>query len=141
MNKHYVSWIKFGGLCESIKNQIEKSNEKYSYLHPVPRGGYPLATYLSNHLNIPFCQSRNQLLELFEEGRILVVDDISDTGKTLEQTLDMFKWKEYDIATLHYRVGSKIKPKFYGEMINDDSWIVYPFEPREKVSKRDNTEV
>ena len=59
--------------------------------------------------------------------RFLIVDDIADTGKTIDQMkrIDVYKGAYY--ATLYYHQQSSHEPEYWVEEKKDD-WIVYPWE-------------
>lgn len=64
-----------------------------------------------------------------EGKKVLVVDDVADTGKSLRAVLRYLEElgaKEVKAATLHYKPKSIIKPDFYVE--ETEAWIVYPHE-------------
>jgi len=64
--------------------------------------------------------------------KILLIDDVADTGGSLIFAVKLLKEKkakEIKIATLHYKPWSKLKPDFYIE--ETSKWIVYPWEFRE----------
>lgn len=64
-----------------------------------------------------------------EGKKVLVVDDVADTGKSLKAVLEYLTGlgaKEVKAATLHYKPKSIIKPDFYVE--ETEAWIVYPHE-------------
>jgi len=62
--------------------------------------------------------------------KILVVDDVSDTGESLEIAKgELAAAKEVRIATLHYKPHSKLKPDYYTRQTS--AWIEYPWEKRE----------
>jgi hypoxanthine phosphoribosyltransferase len=54
---------------------------------------------------------------------ILLVDDICDSGVTMKDYADQFI-----TATLCMRYVSETIPEFYGEKIEDDRWLVFPWE-------------
>ena len=63
--------------------------------------------------------------------RVLVIDDIFDTGRTVRHVKDRLRPKtaEVRIATLYYRPGNNktdIVPDFY--LRETDKWIVFPHE-------------
>ncbi|MHA2297505.1 MAG: phosphoribosyltransferase [Candidatus Hodarchaeales archaeon] len=61
--------------------------------------------------------------------KILVVDDIADTGKSLETVVDFLNFKGPEIikiATLFYKEKSIVKPDYFME--TTESWIVFPHE-------------
>ena len=62
-----------------------------------------------------------------------MIDDINDTGKTLEIISKMFFDSQNSVkyAVLVNNVSSKFKVDFYGKNIDkkiDNSWIVFPWE-------------
>lgn len=69
-------------------------------------------------------------------GKVLVVDDVTDTGTSLEFVLKHLKRKgvkEIRVATIAYKPKSRFKPDYY--TFETDKWIVFPWE--EAPPKRD----
>ncbi len=65
--------------------------------------------------------------------KILVVDDITDTGKSMELAMDHLKKlnpDEIKTATLYHIKESKYVPDFYGEEI-EWKWVIFPWNYRE----------
>lgn len=83
-------------------------------------------------------------------NRVLIVDDITDTGQSMELALRHVKElspKEAKTATLIHLVGSKYVPDFYGYK-REWAWIIFPWNYREdlvnlilKISKEGKREV
>ena len=64
-----------------------------------------------------------------EGKKVLIVDDISDTGESLTLAKNYVESQnpaEVRVATLLTIKGSRFKPNFYGEEI-DWAWIVFPW--------------
>ncbi len=64
--------------------------------------------------------------------KVLLVDDVADSGKTLEfvkKLLVSRGAKTVRVATIHYKPSSTFEPDYYAAV--SDSWIVYPWEKRE----------
>jgi hypoxanthine phosphoribosyltransferase len=78
------------------------------------------------------------MVNLFKHHhKILIVDDIADTGICLKETVKAIKKTDPDAddfstATLHYKPKSIVKPTFYAEEIDNDLWINYPWETHVK---------
>ena len=78
-------------------------------------------------------------------GRILLCDDLSDTGITLNKSVDWLrkyepiKGKIEDIktATLWKKKKSTFEPDFCSVRLKDDPWIVQPFEHYEEIRIED----
>ena len=66
--------------------------------------------------------------------KILLVDDVSDTGQTLKFIKEYLFEKgavEIKTCTLHYKPWSLIKPDYYVE--ETSTWVIYPWEINETV--------
>jgi hypoxanthine phosphoribosyltransferase len=62
--------------------------------------------------------------------RILIVDDVADSGKSLTFAKEHLKdAKEVKCATLHYKPISEYKPDYF--VASTTAWIVYPWEIHE----------
>jgi hypoxanthine phosphoribosyltransferase len=109
MLKH-LSWYEFDHAVKAIASKCPAVNGVYG----EPRGGTILAVALSHHLLVPF----------LKKPRIgaLWVDDIIDTGKTLD---DAFKGMVY-AAWFNKRRDYDI---IVGQECGDE-WLVFPWEKR-----------
>lgn len=62
------------------------------------------------------------------DKKVLIIDDITDTGESLELTLDVVKRNdpaEVKTATMQYITSSSIEPDFYAEKVEDWRWFLY----------------
>jgi len=62
--------------------------------------------------------------------RIVVVDDITDTGKSLVTSVEYLKRfgpKEMRVAVMQYIPGSKFKPDFFAQEVREWTWFIYPW--------------
>jgi hypothetical protein len=69
--------------------------------------------------------------------KVLLIDDVADSGVSLEyalQYLNMKKPEEVKIGTLYYKPWSKVKPHYYVE--ETSSWIIFPHERYEFMTDR-----
>lgn len=63
---------------------------------------------------------------------VLIVDDVSDTGLTLEHAIEAVKLyspKEVYTATIYVKPWTKLVPDYYAYIT--DKWIVFPWEKKE----------
>ena len=78
-----------------------------------------------------------QTLSLPVKGnKILLVDDIADTGKSLQYAINYLSQQgatEIKTATLYYKTQSIVKPDFYEKQTC--SWVVFPWESKETLRK------
>ena len=126
---------------------IKMSNKQYDKVVGIARGGLPLATALSYKLNVPldviFWQTRgtsNKVMNTFlaEEialgKRILLVDDIIDSGVAMKEIKESFgidATSNVDIAVLYYNVAQSVKPTYAVRPIDrttETRWINFWWE-------------
>jgi hypoxanthine phosphoribosyltransferase len=115
--------FKFNSDIQNLINQIKDSGKQYDKIVAIQRGGLILGVCLSHTLDIPLetlkWSTRDYVdtdifnLTMRSEDRILLVDDICDTGKTLETILDTFPKTDIDTAVLIHNVNLKFTPTYY----------------------------
>ena len=113
---------------------ILSSNAQIDFVTGVPRGGLVPAVMLSHYMNKKF-KPYNEALEMTNIARqkVLVVDDISDSGETLLKA-ETFG---FQTATLTVRHSTIFYPDFYCDKIEDDSWLVFPWEREDSKTLQD----
>ncbi|HUU88356.1 MAG TPA: hypothetical protein VMX17_11470 [Candidatus Glassbacteria bacterium] len=124
MNKTIISYSEYSilidELLETIKDGLDLS--KIEMIYTFIRGGLPIAVHLSHALNIKMFSDESDIyFPSYHSDTILVVDDIADTGKTLNGYHMLFP-----TATLFYKPRSVVKPTFY--VRETTNWIVFPWE-------------
>ena len=115
-----VSWEEFD-MC--VKKIVDSSSAKsFCGVYGFPRGGLCLAVALSHSLNIP-------LLQEIKNG-CLVVDDVYETGRTLNQILNT-----PNVTTFVW--FSKIAPTWWNsvEITSPDEWLVFPWEDKDRAEE------
>ena len=140
-----LSWGEGAKVCEEL---VEKTSDyKPDILVGVSRGGLvPLRIFSDMRdikkigvLGIQFYKAigkTNKFPEIthdlpisIEGKKVLVIDDVADTGTSLIEAVKYVKdkgAKEIRTATLHYKPTSKIKPDYY--ITETTAWIIYPWE-------------
>jgi hypoxanthine phosphoribosyltransferase len=109
----------------------------------VAMGGVYLGEALNHYLHLPHYfikaksyvgQQRGELSVAIPEGvhncgtKLLLVDDIADSGHTLDAILKKLPSKQVQIITLFYKPRSIVKPDYYAREIANDSWINFFWE-------------
>ena len=78
----------------------------------------------------------SKVFALFTDENFIIIDDIVDTGETLE------KYKKIDIeeqayyVTIHEHENCTVKPD-YSVLYKEDKWIVYPWEVKDSTEIQD----
>lgn len=164
MEKRKISWQEFQGLVAKICRDIANSEWRPDYIVGITRGGLLPAVMISQYFNVP-CETLKVSLrdhggenptesnlwmaeDAFNGKKILVVDDINDTGATINWILKDWQssclpndpaWSELiwnhnvHFATVFDNLASDslVKMDYVGEEINkaeQDVWIDFPFE-------------
>ena len=160
MNKRIITFAEYKVLVNSLCRDIAASNWKPEYIVGITRGGLLPAVMISQYFNIPMnsldvslrdggdCVSNLGMSDdAFEGKNILIVDDINDTGATLNWIMkdwqenalpDDPKWNNVwnnniKFAVVFDNLASEcnVVIDFCGEEINkaeNDAWIVFPYE-------------
>ena len=125
VKKVYVEWEDLERDIDKIVSQVKEVD----YVVGIPRGGLIIAVMVSHRLGIKHMTVDHlEKLEEFnldiDKKRILIVDDISDSGQTLKR----YKKDGYTTATLDVRNSTITVPDHYVNWLDNTNWIVYPWE-------------
>lgn len=123
MKNYRILWNEYDRDVKILANKIKQSNLRFDAIMTIPRGGLVIACHLSYLLNIQNIVLEDDCFDF--TPNILLVDDVSDSGKTLQETIDLLEFKP-TIATLYRKDNTIFEPDFSVKTIND--WIVYPWE-------------
>jgi hypothetical protein len=105
------------------------TGQEFDVVMTSGRGGLILAQLLAYHLNVPTVHVVTSVLTIFPSIqpsiRVLVVDDINDTGRTMgtiTHKLRVMGVRKIVTAVLYERHSSIVKADYVGEMIDHDEW-------------------
>lgn len=141
------TWEDFWQYCDIVGKTIIQTGKSYTQIIAIARGGFYLGDYLSRQLEIPLSvivaqsySSDNQRGELSlgelsytnqPQGRILLVDDLLDTGVTMARIESKLKndWNiEIDTAVIWQKSQCQHQADYYYSISPSIYWIVQPFE-------------
>ena len=164
--KLIVSWEQYNQTVEKLAIQIDNSNYKPTILVGIMRGAAPMIDVLSRIFklkcaylavesysgkgiedeqgNIVFSREMSSIAPSMG-GRILLCDDLSDTGITFNKSIDWLKKygpikdkiEDIKTATLWKKQKSTFNPDFCAVKLESNPWIVQPFEVYEEVRIED----
>ena len=133
-DKIFYSWEWLDKTVMELGEQVLSSNQEIKYVTGVPRGGLIPSVMLSHYMNKQY-KSYSDAMELTtpERQKVLVIDDISDTGETL-LTAEKFG---FVTATLTVRYSTIFFPDYYIHNIEDERWLVFPCEREDSKAIQD----
>lgn len=148
MKFYKLSWNKFYKDCLLLAKKIADKKIKIDRIIAISRGGLVPARILSDFLKAPISNvvissysNLKQLKEpeIIEVAKInlknqivLIVDEVSDTGKTFQRALKYFRTqpvKKILTSSPYIKPKTTYIPDFYLKII--DAWIVFPYDLRE----------
>lgn len=156
----YVSWSDYHQKIEQLAVQIYQSGWEFNQIICLARGGLRVGDILSRIYDLPLAIlstssysgsgkqergaltfSRYMTMTTASLGsRILLVDDLVDSGVTLQQTIPWLKdnsdtaIEEVRTAVIWYKACSVVVPDYYVDYLSDNPWIHQPFEPYETIT-------
>jgi hypoxanthine phosphoribosyltransferase len=148
-----VSWHEYNTLVERLALQVHESGWKFNQIICIARGGLRVGDVLSRIYELPLAilsthsytaeggTLRGQLV-IAEHmtmtaprlgDRVLVVDDMVDSGHTLQMVVKELPQRfphitDIRTAVVWYKARSVFKPDYYIAYLDDNPWIQQPFE-------------
>lgn len=143
-----VTWDQYHTLARKLAANILTDRVVIDEVVAISRGGLTLGHLLTDLLRVPISTFTIQsytdiqvqgevkitkpLTTPIHDKHILLVDDVSDTGKTLVRALDYLKTqqpKHVTTLTMYYKPHSVYKPDYFAKTTS--AWILFPYEPTE----------
>jgi hypoxanthine phosphoribosyltransferase len=149
---HYlpVSWRIYHETARRLAATILDHTEPIDQIVAISRGGLTLGHLLTDLLRIPISiitiQSytdirtsgvavlTEKLQNSIKHKHILLVDDVSDSGKTLVRAtkyLTRAGAKKITTVTMFYKPHSVYRPDYFARQTT--KWILFPYEPTEMI--------
>ena len=162
-DKLIITFDEYIKIVEKLAIQIHK-DYKPTVLVGIMRGAAPILDILSRILKLPtayiviqsysgdglqdkqgqlmFAREISSLAESKDYKRVLLVDDLSDTGLTLNKSIEWLRnygptkdfIEEVKTACLWKKKSSTFEPDFCPIRLVSDPWIVQPTEHYEEIS-------
>lgn len=144
---YLVSWEEAYRLSKILARKIKRSGFKPDIVIGIARGGLvparivcdfllqrDLAAIKVEHWGIAATLGKAEIkfpLPVDISGKkVLIVDDVVDTGDTHAVSVDYIKGKnpsEVKTAVLHYKASSSTVPDYWAEKQEEWKWIIYPW--------------
>jgi uncharacterized protein len=162
MSDLHVSWTDYHASIEKLALQIHQSGWQFNQIVCLAKGGLRVGDVLARLYDVPLAilatasyrgtsHERSSLIFSHDltmttpnlGSHVLLVDDLVDSGLTLQKTLPWldrkygFYIEEVRTAVIWYKACSAIKPDYYVDYLPDNPWIHQPFERYEAMSPAD----
>ena len=161
--KLIINFEEYTKIVEKLAILIHK-NYKPTVLVGIMRGAAPIIDILSRILKLPiayiviqsysgkgiqdqqgqlvFAREISSLAKDKDFNKVLLIDDLSDTGLTLNKSIEWLKdyaptkkfIQEVKTACLWKKKSSTFEPDFCSVRLDSDPWIVQPTEHYEEIS-------
>lgn len=153
MRDLWVTWDDYHRLIERLTLQVYESGYRFDTLLCLARGGLRVGDVISRVYDVPLAilaassyreaaGTRQGELDIAQfitktggeiAGKVLLVDDLVDSGVTLTRVIDHLKRRftavtEVRTGVLWYKAVSSFVPDYYVERLADSPWIHQPFE-------------
>lgn len=126
-----LSYEDYRTVCEDLATRCKCITDagEVDNIYPIPRGGYFAAIVISQRSGLPIIFNKKEIT-----NRTLIVDDITDSGKTLSEFADNYK----AVAFAKERSRQFVTPNenLIGAVIGDNDWLIFPDE--HEVTVEDN---
>jgi hypoxanthine phosphoribosyltransferase len=144
-----TNWNYIYDLCRDLSSSVVESGYEPDVVVALARGGWFAGRMVCDFLGISDlislkvehyvgtarfadeCRVRYPIAEeMVKDKRVLIVDDIADTGKSLQHASDYVKeFKPADCRTgvLQLLFTSETTPDYFAEFLEDWMWVVYPW--------------
>lgn len=144
--KTYVSLERWHVTALAFTEAIKKHSQERQFdsILAIGRGGFAIAGYVANHLNIRAVGSVtlgsydgtakvSEITEIIpvsdgivDSPRLLIVDELVDGGHTMRWLRE--KFPKAFLSVVYAKPNGKKSVDYFQEEIPQEEWIVYPWE-------------
>ena len=155
--KSNLEYNEFRNMCFNLSEIVTKDGYKPEAILCIARGGLLVGGQLSydmkvkaiGSINIEFYTDIGKTLDKplvtfpeinldqFKNKKLLIVDDVVDTGKTVELLTTICKYITNDIkvASLYKKTGTIFNPDYFVKEVSSNVWIEFPWNQSVKKEK------
>lgn len=145
--REILTWNEFGTASRELSLQIVRSGFETDIVVAIARGGLLLAGSIAYALGVKSCGAVNaefytgvgirleapvMLPPLLDEAsivgkKVLLVDDVSDSGRTLAMVVQLLELGGAEVRTvcLYSKPGTVFEPTYFWR--TTDRWITFPW--------------
>lgn len=142
-----LGWVEFGSAARELSTDVVRSGFVPDVVVAIARGGLLLAGAMAYAMSVKSCGALNVEFytgvdarlpepimlaphldqESLTDKRVLVVDDVSDSGRTLSMVVTLLERTGADVRSvcLYTKPGTILTPDFAWK--STDRWIDFPW--------------
>ena len=149
---HYLSpsWDEYHESIQKLAATILDHSPDVDEIVAISRGGLTLGRLLSDFLRVPiFTIAIQSYTDIKKQGvvtitgklqssirgkHILLVDDVSETGKTFHRAITYLKKdkpKKITTVAVYFKSHSDYRPDYFAH--ETTKWVLFPYEPTEMI--------
>ncbi len=150
----YLTWADLDEMTRSLADKVQFSGKKYDRIIALANGGLTMVRHFADlidlrvisEMQVAYYRGINETHTTPEviqplsiditDQRILIFEDIVDSGATLEFTLAHLQEKgatEVHTAALVRKSRATVHPEYSVELL--DRWVIFPYETRETIGE------
>ncbi len=145
-----IDYETYHSLTRKLAASLFSEKTKFQEIIAISRGGLTLGHLLSDLMRIPIStiaiqsytdiqkqgelKLTSKLQSPIKDKNIILVDDVADSGKTLQRAKKYLRHlapKSITTVTLFYKHKSVVRPDYFAKVTN--KWIIFPYESAETV--------
>lgn len=155
VDKEVLTWQGFGDASRELAQQVVDSGFEPDIIISVARGGmlpggaltYAMGTKLTDAINVEFYTDVHETLpdpvllapmldtESIRNQKLLVVDDVADSGRTLKLVIELLEKYQAEVRSvvLYSKPSTVVEPDYVWR--RTDKWIVFPWSAEPPVTR------
>lgn len=152
MEKQKITWDQLQSDCRHVASLILQDHRNIDIVVGLLRGGTVPATVMSHLLKKPMIvvglrsytgTKQSDVMEVYQSAvediqrlsskrklNALIVDDLSDTGETLNYMLETYSplFSSVFTASPYIKMGTRHVPHYYSHVYAKEVWLDFPWE-------------
>lgn len=151
--QHAITWKQLHQDCMQLVENIRSTKLEYDLIVGLMRGGCVPATIISHALDVPMMTigiktydhtQKTHNVDAYQAAhgdfynmrqrrsimRVLLVDDLSDTGDTFEYVVRNYSsiLPQLDTAAPYIKSQTQFRPTYFAQEFFNSEWLVFPWE-------------
>ncbi len=147
---HFIDWNIYTTHAKKLASILLEHDSSIQEIIAISRGGLTFGHLLSDLLQVPIwtiaiqsytdiqqqgeVQILGTLQTSIEQKHVLLIDDVSDSGRTFQRAIEYLttlRPRKVTTMTMFLKPQSSYRPDYFAEITN--AWVVFPYEHTEMI--------